>query len=91
MAIDRPDRETLEFHCDSCDEFLEYKCDAGEKQPNFVESWQECRSQGWVTMKLGKNWEHYCPKCAADAQNEAAQDRRDARAREDFKERNSRE
>ena len=85
MAIERPDRETLTFMCDVCDETIDFSLqdDCAEKdgQPDFVACWDLAKADGWHTQKpVGYAWEHYCPTCAKLSEKDRIPRARDGNA-----------
>ena len=43
------------LYCDSCGEYESFDC--------FEEAVFQKKSGGWSSLKIGDDWEEYCPEC----------------------------
>jgi hypothetical protein len=60
MSIERIYGE-IAFICDECSDTME----TGEA--DFTEALANAKMEGWVSMKVGGDWNHYCSGCSRRA------------------------
>lgn len=50
-----------EIICDGCDEIVYSDGESWEEMSDFL------KEEGWKIIRVAKEWEHYCPNCAEEA------------------------
>ena len=59
----------ITFECDSCGEEIH------TDEADFQSALAVMKAEGWTSKKVGGDWEHTCPGCAADeSDNELEED-----------------
>lgn len=68
MSIEKVEGGVYDVECNDCGLFVTFNAD---DRPDLM---AQMKDDGWTKKKIDDEWEHYCPICSGDDDDESEDD-----------------